>query len=387
MLKSFIAALALLTLAACDSSSTAGDGTSSAANASAGTQASTPGSAGADSFYNGKNLTYIVATDPGGGYDAYARMIGKHMEEYLGVDNVIIRNVPGAGHIVGTNTLWKSRPDGLTIGTFNAGLIYGQLVGTRTQQFDLAKFEWIGKAAADPRAVLVSKECDIRNMEDLMAAGKPVKFSSAGIGSASYVDAMLLAEAFNLNIDVVTGFNGTEGEMAMMRGEVCAQLGSASSLEGFVKSGYGSFILTIGGKIDGVPQASEFARDDRAQKIVALIDAIAQLGRVTAAPPGTPGDRVEALRAAYKASLENPALLAEAEKADRPIEPAFGEDVKKLVVAALDQTPATVKIIARAIHGDPSTADGAGGRAGKAGATAAIPSRTNTGTYDKLAFR
>ena len=68
-------------------------------------------------FYNGKNVNYIVTTNPGGGYDAYARLIGKYLVKYLGAENIIINNIPGAGHIVGTNTLWKSKPDGITIGT------------------------------------------------------------------------------------------------------------------------------------------------------------------------------------------------------------------------------------------------------------------------------
>ena len=80
-------------------------------------------------FYHAKNISYIVATDPGGGFDAYARLIGKYLKKNLAADNVIIRNTPGAGHLVGAITLFRSKPDGLTIGTFNMGLIYGQIVG------------------------------------------------------------------------------------------------------------------------------------------------------------------------------------------------------------------------------------------------------------------
>ncbi|MDH3434049.1 MAG: tripartite tricarboxylate transporter substrate-binding protein, partial [Gammaproteobacteria bacterium] len=115
-------------------------------------------------FYTGKDVSYIVATNAGGGYDAYARMIGNYLQKYLAAENVIIRNVPGAGHIVGANTLWRSKPDGLTIGTFNAGLIYGQLTGKDGLNFDLREFEWIGKAAGEPRAIVVSDNCAIKSM-------------------------------------------------------------------------------------------------------------------------------------------------------------------------------------------------------------------------------
>jgi tripartite-type tricarboxylate transporter receptor subunit TctC len=302
-------------------------------------------------YYHEKNVTYIVATNAGGGYDAYARLIGGYMQEYLAADNVIIRNVPGAGHIIGANTLWRSKRDGLTIGTFNAGLIYGQLVGKKVMQFDLRDFEWIGKAAGEPRAIVASNNCAIKSAELLLAAEGPVKFGSAGIGSASYSDMMLLADALDLNVQVIAGFDGTEGEMSMMRGEICAILGSTSSFYNFVNAGYGSYILTIGGKLAGVPNAMDFAKTDRARRLISIIDALAQLGRISAAPPGTPKEQVELMRAAYKASLEDPQFLADARRMGRPIDPAFGDDVKQLVINALDQSPDVIAQIDKAING------------------------------------
>src|SRR5918992_5905414 len=83
---------------------------------------------GAD-FFKGRTVTYIVATAAGGGYDLYGRLVAEYMQRYLPGSTFIVRNLPGAGHLVGTNTLYASRADGLTIGTFNTGLIYNQLVG------------------------------------------------------------------------------------------------------------------------------------------------------------------------------------------------------------------------------------------------------------------
>lgn len=307
--------------------------------------------AGQDDSYAGKNVSYIVATNAGGGYDAYARLIGNYLQKHLAAQNVVIRNVPGAGHIVGANTLWRARPDGLTIGTFNAGLVYGQLVGRPGMNFDLREFEWIGKAAGEPRSIVVSGNCAIKTMDDLLAATEPVKFGSAGIGSASYSDTMLLAEALDLNVDIIAGFDGTEGEMSMMRGEVCAILGSTSSFQNFVDSGHGYFVLTIGGDIDGVPNAMDYADSDKARRLISIIDTLARLGRVSAAPPGTNPARLARMRAAYRASLEDPALLEEAKKLGRPIEPAYGDEVGQLIITALDQTPDTVAMIRKAING------------------------------------
>jgi hypothetical protein len=51
------------------------------------------------------------------------------------------------------------------------------------------------------------------------------------------------------------------------------------------------------------------------------------------------------LRAAYKAALEDPELLAKAEKMKIPIEPLYGDDVLNRVKAALNQTPETVALL------------------------------------------
>lgn len=313
-----------------------------------------PLQAAENDFFKGKNIGYIVATNAGGGYDAYGRLVGKYLEKHLEAENVLVKNIPGAGHIIGTNTLAKAKPDGLTIGTFDVSLIYSQILGRDSIRFDLKEFEYIGKAAGEPRTVIVSTLCDIKTVDDLLSAEKPVKFAASGVGSSNYNDIQLLKEALDLNIETIAGYDGTEGEMAMMRGEVCAQVGSASSYQEFVNSGHATYLLAVGGDVSGATRVKDIAKTEKARKIVSLIDAMSQVGRLTAAPPGTPKDRVEALRAAYKASLQDPDLKAEAERMKRPLDPAFGEDVHKLIVNALDQSPETVEIIVKAIGGTSS---------------------------------
>src|SRR5690348_3031262 len=99
--------------------------------------ASAEAQTGAD-FYKGKTVTYIVATAAGGGYDVYGRLVTEYMQKYLPGSTFVVKNVPGAGHLIGANTVYASKPDGLTIGTFNTGLIYNQLIGLDGVKFDLA---------------------------------------------------------------------------------------------------------------------------------------------------------------------------------------------------------------------------------------------------------
>jgi hypothetical protein len=135
--------------------------------------------------------------------------------------------------------------------------------------------------------------------------------------------------------------------MAMLRDEVAGQVGSLSSLKPFVDAGNGTIALGIGGAVE--PQAVELADSDKGRSIAALVQALSELARLTAAPAGVPDAVLQELRDAYWASVTDPDLLAEAAKLDIPIEPANGADVEELVKAALDQSPETVEIIAAAV--------------------------------------
>ncbi|MGY9105617.1 MAG: hypothetical protein ACKVG0_03625 [Alphaproteobacteria bacterium] len=107
------------------------------------------------SFYQGKTVSYVVATDAGGGYDTYGRMVARYMQKHLPGSRFVVRNVPGAGNIIGTNLIYTARPNGLTIGMFNSGLIYNQLMGTQGIRFDLTKMSWVGKASNQIRVMVI----------------------------------------------------------------------------------------------------------------------------------------------------------------------------------------------------------------------------------------
>jgi tripartite-type tricarboxylate transporter receptor subunit TctC len=307
---------------------------------------------GAD-FYKGKTVTYIVSTAPGGGYDLYGRLVAEFMQKYLPGSTFVVKNLPGAGHLVGTNTIYASKPDGLTIGTFNTGLIYNQLIGLDGVKFDLTKMSWIGKAASDPRVFTVHPDLPIKSFQDMQAwKGEPLKFSTAGVGSAAYVESVMLLKALKLNGRIVTGYNGTEDSLAMRRGEVSASIASRSSWEQFVNNGYGRFIVQIGGTQKDLPQLSEQVNDPTAKALIALVQSQGDIARLTAGPPDIPADRLAALREAYKKAMQDPELQAKAEKMGRPVEPAYGEDVLKLIQGALNQSPETVALLKQAMGGD-----------------------------------
>jgi tripartite-type tricarboxylate transporter receptor subunit TctC len=260
--------------------------------------------------------------------------------------------MPGAGHLIGANALYASKPDGLTLGTFNTGLIYTQIAGHRGIKFDLNNMSWIGKASTDPRVVVVAAQSPIRAFEDIVKSKDVLNFATSGPGGANYVEILGLTATMKLPIKMLSGYNGTEDQLAMRRGEIIGTIASRSAYDQFVKNGYGRYIAQFGGLEKDLPQMSTLVQEDDAKRLVQLISVQGDIGRLTAAPPGTPAPQLNALRAAYKKAMEDEELRARAKKGEMPIEPLYGDDVAKAVASALQQPPRVVEMLKEAFAAD-----------------------------------
>ena len=186
---------------------------------------------------------------------------------------------------------------------------------------------------------------DYRSFDDLKRAQNPIRVAVSGVGSNTYNDTRLLVDLLKLNVEIVPGLNLNEGKKAIKRGQVEGTIDKRRLLDRFVAKGFGRILFQIGGAPgqgdDGVHRAKDLVnKEDRS--LVALIAVPATLKRVTAAPLGVPADRVAFLVNAYRKALTDPALLAEAEKLRRHIEPMFGDDVRRRIEVALNQSPKTL---------------------------------------------
>ncbi len=304
---------------------------------------------GAD-FFKGQTVTYIVATAPGGGYDLYGRLVAEYMQRHLPGSTFVVKNLPGAGHLVGTNTIYAAKPDGLTIGTFNTGLIYNQLIGLDGVKFDLTKMSWIGKASSEPRVFVISQQSPIKTFEELRAQKQAVNFATAGIGSAAYVETLMLTNALKLPIKIQTGYSGNDDQLAMRRGEIVGTVSSRYTIEQFMKDGFARYITQIGGNEKDYPQLRDQVKEKDALALIKLIETQGDIQRLTAGPPGIPQDRLNALRTAFRKAMEDPELQQKAIRAGRPLDPAYGDDVLAMIKTALDQPPATVTMLKQALE-------------------------------------
>jgi tripartite-type tricarboxylate transporter receptor subunit TctC len=298
-------------------------------------------------FYDGKTIKLIVATKPGGGYDLYGRMLAKYMQTYLPGSKIIVKNRPGAGHIIGCSETYHAKPNGLTFGTFNRSLPLAQLAELKGVKFDLTKMSWLGSPASELYSlVMVSK---FKSIDDIRKAPE-VKLSSAGVGSQSHVTSELFKNMFKLNnIKVVPGYGGGEAELAMMRGELDGQFGSLSSLAKFVKEGNGNVVLLIGKskpqELADVPLMHELVKEAKYQPVLKLLNTLNVLARPFAGPPDIPADRLKKLRDAFYKSCKDPEFLSFAEKSGVPIDLTPGEEALDLVKGIIELDPDLVKLI------------------------------------------
>lgn len=306
----------------------------------------------ASDYFNGKTVNYIIATDPGGGYDTYGRLVCEFMQKHLPGSTFVVRNMPGAGNLIGANYIAASRPDGLTIGSFNTGLLYSQITENAGVKFDLAKMSWIGKAASEPRVVVVSTDTHINTFKELQDLKTRLKFSASGVGSSSEVGTILLVNALDLPIDVISGYSGNDDQLAIMRGEVQGVISSRSSFEPFVKEGKARFLAQIGGSETDVPQLSSLADDEASRKAIALVESQSDIARLTVGPEGIPEDILKTLRDAYAAATSDPDFVAKAEKLGLPLDPLVGDAVAEAVKQALDQTPDMVAFLKQSLKKD-----------------------------------
>jgi tripartite-type tricarboxylate transporter receptor subunit TctC len=296
-------------------------------------------------FFKGKTVTYIVSAGAGGGYDTYARLVAEFMQRNLEGSTFLVRNMPGAGHLIGANALYASKPDGLTIGSFSTGLIYNQISKNSKVNFDLARMSWIGKAASEPRVVLIASHVPVKSFEEFMAQKTPLNFAASGLGSASYLEMRMLMSTLNLPIRILTGYSGSGDQLAMRRGEIAGTIGSRSSVQQFVNNGYGRIIAQIGGADKDVPQLSSLVKDKKALALISLIQSQGDIARLTAGPPGVPADRLDALISTYRRAMNDKDLQARADKYGYPVDPAYGQDVLKIVKEALDQPEETKSLL------------------------------------------
>src|SRR5690349_7376137 len=199
-----------------------------------------PLAAAAQPNFAGKTVTIIVGYKPGGGYDATARLLARHLPDHIpGKPTVIVQNMPGGNSIIAANHMYNvAKPDGLTIGTFNRNLPIAQLTKVQGVKFDMLKFAWIGSAASETTILAILTDLPYKTPQDLKNAPQPVVIGSTGPGANTYDFPLLLKDLLGWNLKIVSGYSSSADIMlAVERKEADGRAGSLSSIQPFMDRG------------------------------------------------------------------------------------------------------------------------------------------------------
>lgn len=292
-------------------------------------------------FFKGKVVEFIVPYSMGGGYDSIARALAPVMEKYLPGAKIIVKNVTGGGGLVGTNKLYAARPDGLTIGIMNtAGVVFNQALESPDVKYDVTQFSWLGRVTSEPHVIKVGGKSPFKSVDDLRKAGRPIVFSSQGVGDDDHFGQVIVFNALGIPLKNILGFPGaTEATLAAVRGDVDGTSTSYSSGLALTKSGDMRVILQITLERDPrmaeVPTVLEVAPKETHFKAKAIAS-IFSLDRTVAGPPGIPADRLEALRQAFKKAVEDQAYVEWALKSERPVMYMSGDALKEFAKETME---------------------------------------------------
>ncbi len=303
-------------------------------------------------FYRGKNVSVVVSTSTGGGYDtmarAIARFIGKHMP---GNPNFVVRNMPGAGGILAMNYLFNAvEKDSTVIGLVQNNTPLEPLFGTKEARYDSTKFNWLGTPSYEVSMVLLWHTVPVNSVEDLQTKETHVGASGANSTPAFY--ARLLNATLGTKMKLINGYPGqNDAFLAMERGELDGYpsvfySALTSTRPNWLRDKLAKPIVQYGPhrlkELPDVPFAPDLLKNEDDKLLMQTAFAPQALGRPLVMPPGVPAAHVAAMRKALADTLTDPEFLAEAKRIGLEVNaPQTGEQLQEVIAHAY-ATPSRV---------------------------------------------
>jgi tripartite-type tricarboxylate transporter receptor subunit TctC len=308
-----------------------------------------------ESFYRGKTVTITVGSAVGGGYDTYARLVGRYLGRHIpGNAAVIVQNLPGAGSIKAASYIALQAPrDGTAIGALQAGAIMQPLLSDQPISYDPSQFIMVGSANRSVYLCVVRADAPVKTFAEMFETEVIIGTSGEGASLREYP--IMLMNVLGLKLRIIGGYAGSREIMiAMERNEVHGMCGMdwsslATQQRNWISSGFVRLLAQedLQGHPEmnrmGVPLAITFARSEQDRQVMEMIYSQNLFGRPYLVPPGVPAGRVTALRRAIAATLADRDLLADAQKSGLDISPLGGEELQTLIAKLYAMPAATIE--------------------------------------------
>jgi tripartite-type tricarboxylate transporter receptor subunit TctC len=297
-------------------------------------------------FYQGKTITVIATTAPGGTQDLRVKAVVPFLRKYIpGNPTIIIEYMDGGGGRKGANYLFRNaKPDGLTIGAMSGAIVALQLMRESGVMYDIDKFIQLGSPESTTHyTIYTRKELGLNGIEKLRAASG-LRIGAQSVGHVSYIAGRLFAYFFGLkDPKFIAGYTSPEVDAALLRGELDARANNAASvlrrnpewLEKGVMDFHAIMEIPKGAKhqkLGHLPEIESFAKTDKEKKLIAMWRVFRIVGSPYMLPPGTPKELVETLQDAMRKALKDPEFHRDFLKlVGDEAEPLMPEDLAKAV--------------------------------------------------------
>jgi tripartite-type tricarboxylate transporter receptor subunit TctC len=313
----------------------------------------------AGDFYAGNNIRFIVGFAAGGGYDAYTRMVARHISRYIpGNPSTTVENMDGAGSVIAANyTFNKASRDGMTVGVFDSHNVFNHMMGDRSVRIDGRKLGWVGTPSKDSVACAIMGFTGPKTFDEIVKSKKRIRMGATRGGNTVQLPEMLNRWG-GAHLEIIPGYGGTSKiRLAMRSREVDGGCWTWDSMRSTARS-----MLDASGDDKMIPFIVGDRWQDREVKDLPLFrDIIKDPGNLTAfnvwnsandfarpfvLPPDSPPQALEILRRAFKATIEDQAYRADAEKANLTIDYVSPEQIERYVQAIYSATPDIKKRLA-----------------------------------------
>ncbi len=304
-------------------------------------------------FYKGKTLSLIIPNAPGGSFDLYARLVAAHLGRFIpGQPSFIAQNMPGAAGMLAANHLTSiAAKDGTVLSVLVPNITLAQILGVSAINYDTRRFNWIGRAIATTATLFTWHTSGTKTLADLKT--RETLVASTGPLSQAEINSTMLNGVVGTRFKLIRGYKGSgEAALAVERGEAD---GTLMPWE-FLKSAHADWVrdnkITIVARYvrraiperPDVRSVYELAETDEQRNVLKLFLGSDEMGHPIAMPPGVPRDRVDAVRLAMEAMVNDPAFRADAAKRRLDLLPARWDELERTVTEAFQATPAEIAI-------------------------------------------
>jgi tripartite-type tricarboxylate transporter receptor subunit TctC len=311
------------------------------------------------SFYHGKQITLVIGYGAGGGYDLYARMLGRFIGAHIpGNPTIVPQNMPGAGSRSAANWLYKVAPqDGTVIACLGQATPTDQALSQPGVQFDAGKFNWIGNLSLVNNFLFVSAASGVSTFAQ--AKTKQLSIGATGASSPSVLYPQVSNNLLGSKFKIIAGYpGGGDINIAVERHEVDGR-GSDSwasmktTHPDWLRDHTINILFQVGPRRESdladVPLWTDLAENDDQRQVLALLSGDVSVGRPILTAPNVSADRVKALRQAFADTLRDPQFIEAAKQANMEINPMAGDELQQVVEKIVSSPPRILAMVKDAI--------------------------------------